>query len=114
MENYIKKGLLGAGVTLTCLSLMAGCQTVKGTVHGAGQDLQAVGSVLEGQPAPKPQRHKTYKKQIVSKKNMSNNSAIASARANANNNESTQPTSKQKTVTKSQAQADMSNQSESY
>ena len=39
--SYLNKGLLGVGVVLTSLSLLTACQTVEGTVLGAGKGAAA-------------------------------------------------------------------------
>lgn len=63
MKKEIRKIVVGLGVALAGITLLAGCHTVNGTVHGAGQDMQA----LTNPEPPPPPRHRyvtKYKKPV--------------------------------------------------
>ncbi len=47
MKSYTNKILMGFCVI--SIALLAGCNTVKGTVNGAGEDIQQLGTVLNPQ-----------------------------------------------------------------
>jgi predicted small secreted protein len=48
MKTLLNNKLLQVGIILLSLSILSGCNTVKGTVTGAGEDIRSVTHAVNG------------------------------------------------------------------
>ena len=84
--RQLKGIVLGFVALFSALALLTGCNTVKGTVHGAGQDVQATANALTPEPTPvhHTYRHKAHKHHVKHKKAKAEATGAAAAPADAN------------------------------
>ncbi len=107
--NNVKKNLLIASLLISGSIIVTGCNTVKGTVHGASRDINEVVSAVD-QPAPKQRvvrksthtshTYKGKKKAVVMNKSATQTTTVKSS-SHDNHNMQKPSTTSTTTTTKS-------------
>lgn len=88
MNVYLKNKLVSVGLIIVSFSMLTGCNTVEGTVHGAGQDINSVTRTIS---TPKHHEEVKHHEEAKHHKNMKKKNSSVKKTTTSKQNKSSQP-----------------------